>query len=227
MPATLRYDASQLPNPHDEPALRPRDGRSPQVQQWLCDHDDFARVLAALTRRAHAAAKNTAAKNTDVTIAIACSAGKHRSVALAELLAASLAEKGHEVAVEHSALNTHQKRQGKTAAASSKSTKQRGYDHRHKRTRKALLATMTQGQPCWWCGKPMYREPERNPDGRPLAADHINAGGAARHETAGRLLHFTCNSQRQDGTNDNTRPALGIQPNREPNTTPAPAFRWK
>ncbi|WKD60909.1 glmZ(sRNA)-inactivating NTPase [Corynebacterium ciconiae DSM 44920] len=229
IPATIRYDASQLPNPHNEPALRPRDGRSPQVQQWLCDHDDFANVLDALTRRAH----NTG-KNKDITIAIACTAGKHRSVALAELLAANLTNKGHEVRIEHTTLNTRKQQAAKTkpqasSTSSAKTTKQRGYDQRHKRTRKALLATMTQGQPCWWCGKPMYREAEKNHDGKPLAADHIQAGGASRHQAAGRLLHFTCNSARQNGTRDHLRPALQITPNNQPNPTPTntPTFQWK
>lgn len=54
----------------------------------------------------------------------------------------------------------------------------------------------------------MFREPGRNPDGFPLAADHVNAGGAAKREQASRLLHFTCNSTRKDGDKDHLRPAV-------------------
>lgn len=106
--------------------------------------------------------------------------------------------------------------------AAAKTTTQRGYDYQHKKVRKALLANMKQGTPCWWCGKPMYREPERNPDGKPLAADHINQGGAAKKQAATRLLHFNCNCQRKDGAKDHMRPALQAKPAPRDSLT----FRW-
>ncbi|AZA08711.1 hypothetical protein [Corynebacterium pseudopelargi] len=105
-----------------------------------------------------------------------------------------------------------------------RTTKERGYHHQHQKIRKAMLTNMTQGQPCWWCGKPMYREAERNPDGKPLAADHLQAGGAGLNQAAGRLLHFSCNSARQDGKRDHLRPALAKKPVEQPQTETG--FKW-
>nr|DAQ23769.1 MAG TPA: restriction endonuclease [Caudoviricetes sp.] len=85
---------------------------------------------------------------------------------------------------------------------------ERGYGQAHKSVRKRLIYLHKDGTPCWWCGEPMFREPGRNPDGFPLAADHVNAGGAAKREQASRLLHFTCNSTRKDGDKDHLRPAV-------------------
>lgn len=85
---------------------------------------------------------------------------------------------------------------------------ERGYGQAHKSVRKRLIYLHKDGTPCWWCGEPMFREAGNNPDGQPLAADHINAGGAAKHEQASRLLHFTCNSARKDGSKDHLRPAV-------------------
>lgn len=93
---------------------------------------------------------------------------------------------------------------------------QRGLGHSHDIIRKGLMARHKDGTPCWWCGKPMYRDKQSNWDHKPLAADHTKArahGGTK----ADRLLHFTCNSQRQSGERDHLRPAA--LPNK-------PAFNW-
>lgn len=84
---------------------------------------------------------------------------------------------------------------------------QQGLGWRHQQVRARLIFHHTDGTPCWWCGRPMFREKELNWDSRPLAADHTKA----RHHgglDADRLLHFTCNSQRQEGDRDHLRPAL-------------------
>lgn len=99
---------------------------------------------------------------------------------------------------------------------SKKTRAQRGLGHAHDIIRKGLMARHVDGTPCWWCGKPMYRDKERNWDHMPLAADHTKArahGGTK----ADRLLHFTCNSTRQAGDKDHLRPAA--RPSR-------PAFDW-
>lgn len=107
--------------------------------------------------------------------------------------------------------------QGKKQAVSD-----RGYGHTHRLKRKQLLARMTEGQPCWWCGQPMHKNPENNFDNKPLAADHEQAHGAQNHELANRLLHFTCNSSRQDGSHDHQRPALNSM-HKTPTNNP---FGW-
>ena len=58
----------------------------------------------------------------------------------------------------------------------------------------------------------MFKDRHRNWDGKTLAGDHTVprvAGGAL----ADRLLHGTCNSQRQDGRWDDDRPTVqGVHP---------------
>lgn len=57
----------------------------------------------------------------------------------------------------------------------------------------------------------MYIDKAKNWDTKPLAADHTHArayGGTK----ADRLLHFTCNSQRGAGDNDENRPARIYKP---------------
>lgn len=93
--------------------------------------------------------------------------------------------------------------------ASKKSTTERGYGwNDHQRPREILLRQHSDGAPCWWCGLPMFKEKSKNWDGKSLARDHIDADGAKNRSKVDRLLHFTCNSQRQDGRNDDVRPVI-------------------
>lgn len=97
-----------------------------------------------------------------------------------------------------------------------KTRAQRGLGHDHDIIRRGLMARHVDGTPCWWCGKPMYRDKTRNHDGMPLAADHSHARAYGGRK-ADRLLHFTCNAQRGAGDRDDTRPAAREQ---------RPAFDW-
>lgn len=109
-----------------------------------------------------------------------------------------------------------------------KTRQQRGYDAKHEKTRARLLRTHKDGTPCWWCGKPMYRNKNKNHDHLPLCADHENAHGARTGTQATRLLHYTCNSSRKDGKNDHKRPALN-HTQTQPTPTPrndAAGFIW-
>lgn len=88
-----------------------------------------------------------------------------------------------------------------------RTTTQRGLGYRHRKQRDYLISVHVDGTACWWCGEPMYRDPDRNPDGRPLSADHTvprSKGGTL----ADRLLHWQCNTDRGDGDRDDHRPAL-------------------
>lgn len=89
-------------------------------------------------------------------------------------------------------------------------TTQQGMGWDHQQDRDKLLTRHIDGRRCWWCGRPMYRKPERNFDGRTLHADHSKSRsryGIGRTR-ADRLLHDTCNRERGDGSRDNERPAL-------------------
>lgn len=87
-------------------------------------------------------------------------------------------------------------------------TAQKGYDHDHVTNRGRLLRRHVDGRPCWWCGRPMYRDKAKNWDGHALEAHHTKS--IARHGTgrnrADKLLHKTCNIQCGDGTHDDKRP---------------------
>ena len=104
-------------------------------------------------------------------------------------------------------------------------TTERGLGWEHQKVRDRLLAVHVDGTPCWWCGKPMFRDKTRNHDRLPLAADH---GHARKHggTKADKLLHFTCNSSRKEGENDAQRPAANLttpEVTRPANVAPAPA----
>ena len=86
-------------------------------------------------------------------------------------------------------------------------TTQRGLGWDHQKKRAVLLAVHRDGTPCWWCARPMFRDKQRNFDGQALAADHEIARANGGTE-AGRLLHGSCNSARQEGLRDHERPAL-------------------
>ncbi|WP_072691759.1 HNH endonuclease [Rhodococcus marinonascens] len=88
-----------------------------------------------------------------------------------------------------------------------KSAAARGLGYAHRQQRERLLRKHVDGNPCYWCGRPLYRDPAQNWDGNALHADHTIArsqGGTV----ADRLVHDLCNKQRQDGRNDHLRPAV-------------------
>ncbi|ABM14400.1 conserved hypothetical protein [Mycolicibacterium vanbaalenii PYR-1] len=107
-----------------------------------------------------------------------------------------------------------------------RTNKQRGVGWQHTQERERLLARHRDGRRCWWCAKPLYREPARNWDGEPLHADHTrprSKGGT----TADRLLHATCNRTRGDGSRDHQRPAADQTPASNPDDDLGPlAMPW-
>jgi RNase adapter protein RapZ len=87
MDADLVFDVRFLPNPHFVEGLRPLDGRDDRVREFVMKHDEsrellrrigdfLAFVLPAYQREGKAY----------LTIAIGCTGGRHRSVALVEEL---------------------------------------------------------------------------------------------------------------------------------------------
>lgn len=87
-------------------------------------------------------------------------------------------------------------------------TTERGYGWSHQQKRESLLRAHLDGSPCWWCGLPMFKDKTKNWDNKALARDHVAAGGARDRIEDDRLLHLTCNSQRQDGRRDHLRPVV-------------------
>ena len=91
----LEIDCRGMANPHNVHELRPLTGEDEAVQQWILTHDLVSSRLQYATRALDQGFK---------TIAFGCIGGRHRSVALAELLAVELRAKGHSVELEHLAL---------------------------------------------------------------------------------------------------------------------------
>ncbi|AYB69424.1 HNH endonuclease [Mycobacterium phage Gancho] len=100
-----------------------------------------------------------------------------------------------------------------------KTTTQKGLGHDHQENRRRLLTRHTDGRPCWWCGKPMFKQADRNWDGHALEADHTKSRSQHGNSRADRLLHKTCNIQRGDGTHDDQRPTLIAAVQQTPTTT--------
>lgn len=98
--ADLVVDCRFLPNPHWVPDLRPRTGQDADVRdyvlaqegarEFLDRYEGLVRLLAQGYRREG---------KRYVLLAVGCTGGKHRSVAMAEQLAERLADAGHEGAV--------------------------------------------------------------------------------------------------------------------------------
>jgi UPF0042 nucleotide-binding protein len=89
--ADLVFDLRYLPNPHFVPELRPKTGLDPGVASFVLETPegrellaDLANMLSKLLPRYEREGKSY------LTIAVGCTGGRHRSVALAEALAAAL-----------------------------------------------------------------------------------------------------------------------------------------
>jgi UPF0042 nucleotide-binding protein len=102
--ADLVFDVRSAANPHWIPELRPLDGRTPEISAFVLNDP----VGAALTASIQAYLRETLnAYLTDgrgrLSIAIGCTGGRHRSVAIVEQLARTLSEgvTGAPIVVEH------------------------------------------------------------------------------------------------------------------------------
>ena len=87
--ADFVFDARAMPNPYWDPALRSHTGRDPAVVQFLDGQEEVARFLADLTGFLERWLPALVRSNRSyLTVAVGCTGGQHRSVYLAERLAA-------------------------------------------------------------------------------------------------------------------------------------------
>jgi UPF0042 nucleotide-binding protein len=100
--ADLVADCRFLPNPHWVPELRPLTGRDETVRDYVLQQpgakefiDGYTNLLEVISAGYLREGKRFA------TVAIGCTGGKHRSVAITEELRARLTEAGMDVAVVH------------------------------------------------------------------------------------------------------------------------------
>ncbi len=106
--ADLVIDVRFLRNPHYVPGLQPLNGKDKAVGEYIAADPDFHSLfdeldawLGRLLPRYEREGK------TYLTIAIGCTGGRHRSVYVAELLAARLSRDGRHVAVAHRDLDVN------------------------------------------------------------------------------------------------------------------------
>jgi UPF0042 nucleotide-binding protein len=105
--ADLVFDARFLANPHYEPGLRPLDGRDPRVADYVARDPAHAAFFEGLTGMlAPLLPRYEREGKSYLTIALGCTGGRHRSVAVAERLAAWLSELGRPVELAHRELGS-------------------------------------------------------------------------------------------------------------------------
>lgn len=105
--ADFVFDVRCLPNPHWDNALRPLTGRDGPVQEYLLAQpvvDEMLRDISGFLERW--IRRFEAADRSYLTVAIGCTGGRHRSVYIAERLAAHFSQHNERVLVRHTALNT-------------------------------------------------------------------------------------------------------------------------
>jgi UPF0042 nucleotide-binding protein len=100
--ADFVFDARAMPNPYWDPALRSHTGRDPAVVQFLDGQEEVARFLGDLTGFLERWLPALVRSNRSyLTIAVGCTGGQHRSVYLAEKLAAHFKSQFGQTLIRH------------------------------------------------------------------------------------------------------------------------------
>jgi UPF0042 nucleotide-binding protein len=100
--ADLVIDARFLPNPHWVPELRPHTGRDPDVRDYVLGQDGAAEFLDRYTDVLRLLIPGYRREGKRyLTLAVGCTGGKHRSVAIAEEFARRLRELGIAAEARH------------------------------------------------------------------------------------------------------------------------------
>ena len=104
----LVFDVRFLNNPHYEPDLRPLEGRDPRVAAYIEADPSFAGFIDRLTGMLEPLLPRYEQEGKSyLTIAVGCTGGRHRSVAIAERLAGWLRGLGRPVNVAHRDVVSH------------------------------------------------------------------------------------------------------------------------
>lgn len=113
--ADLVFDTRFLDNPHYRPALKPLTGHHPKVGAYIAKDQSFHKYFKALTDLLDTLLPRLEDEGkSDVTIAVGCTGGRHRSVYVAEQLHRWLTHRGLAAVVRHRDLEaeTHPYRRG-------------------------------------------------------------------------------------------------------------------
>ena len=101
-------DCRFLQNPYWEPELRALDGRAPEVAEYVTADPNAAEFLERITGLMDLLLPAFAAEGKAyLSVALGCTGGQHRSVAMAETLHRTLAERGWQVSIRHRELERH------------------------------------------------------------------------------------------------------------------------
>ncbi len=100
--SNLLLDVRCLPNPYWDEKLRPYTGLEPEVAQYVRGSEEGEKLLERLDSLLLLwAAQQAKAGKSELHIAIGCTGGRHRSVAIVEALALSLQKAGFFVSHFH------------------------------------------------------------------------------------------------------------------------------
>ena len=100
--ADLVADMRFLPNPHWIPELRPQNGQDPDVAAYVLSQPGAGRFMDQYVPLLQTIAEGYLVEGKRyMQVAIGCTGGKHRSVAMTEAIAARLREAGHDVSTSH------------------------------------------------------------------------------------------------------------------------------
>lgn len=100
--ADLVFDCRFLPNPHWVPELRPYTGLHPGVREWVLGQPATGAFLEQLMPLLESLLPSYRTEGKSyLTIALGCTGGRHRSVAIAEEVTRRLAADGHDPHCRH------------------------------------------------------------------------------------------------------------------------------
>lgn len=100
--ADLVLDVRFLPNPHYDPELRPWTGNEPDVRDYVLNNPDAVEFLDRIKGLLKFLMPRYAAEpKSYLTIAVGCTGGRHRSVAVANAIAVLLRDLKYNVRIRH------------------------------------------------------------------------------------------------------------------------------
>src|SRR5204863_7952979 len=98
----LLFDVRFLPNPHWIDELRPLPGSDPAVQRYVRGQPAYGRFMSRLTDLLDVVVPGYVAEGKSyLSIGVGCTGGRHRSVVVADDLAAYFNDRGYTVTVDH------------------------------------------------------------------------------------------------------------------------------
>jgi UPF0042 nucleotide-binding protein len=105
--ADFVFDVRSLPNPYWQPELRHLTGRDAPVVEYLGGQESVRKMISALAAFLDARiAEFSQANRSYLTIAVGCTGGQHRSVYIAEQLAALFRERYPQALTRHDSLQS-------------------------------------------------------------------------------------------------------------------------